>query len=635
MILPFDLQIVLNGMFSTAAVSKVSADSTAVRMIGLGLVVLTAYLGGVLGRRLKFSEVTGQLIGGAIAGPYVLGALGVLPSGFGELYAQVINEFHFFVFVFLSLVAFGIGEELHLYRLKKVGLVAIAVVFIQGLLCLLVVTSAFYFIGHLDFGASAIIGCIGITTAPAVSFVLMDKLRVEGRLRNLFAGVVVLGDLAGVFLFSIVVQALDPKHGADPSGFQVGLMVAKEIALAILVGGLIFVVLRLLVRRRHMDVSGDMAKKHHREEIHFLESMLSARPSPSVEIFIAALATVSLGAGLAYYFHFPFLITTAFAGFMVSNFHSHAIFDSLKIENVAPLLNLGFFAFIGANLSLSSMTGDMLLLVILYIVTRTITRVFGTWLGCVLTKEDRKVGRCLPSLMLPQAGIGAVEAIYASDVLDKPEIAGIILPSIVFFEIVGIYMVDRGLRRWQSWVTGEEQVLRRMEPGSGPESASRIIMGFLDKQHVKIPLIGTTKQAVLEELVDYARKASDEYVDRAQALQMIAERERIVPTSLGNGIALPHCRLMGIEKPLLVMGVHPRGVPYGDKSKDVCDLFLMLISNANDSQVHLQVLAAVARLFQEPVLREKLRAVTSADEVLHILRETEAGMLKAQLRDDA
>lgn len=90
-----------------------------IQMIALGLIVLAAHLGGKLCARLRLSEVTGQLLGGAMVGPYALQMLHIIPEG--GIYADAINSFHYFIFVFLGLVAFGIGEELHFNRVKRVG----------------------------------------------------------------------------------------------------------------------------------------------------------------------------------------------------------------------------------------------------------------------------------------------------------------------------------------------------------------------------------------------------------------------------------------------------------------------------------------------------------------------------------
>ena len=48
--------------------------------------------------------------------------------------------------------------------------------------------------------------------------------------------------------------------------------------------------------------------------------------------------------------------------------------------------------------------------------------------------------------MLPQAGVAAAEAVFASEILGKPQIAMIILPAILFFEVSGVFLIERGMK---------------------------------------------------------------------------------------------------------------------------------------------------------------------------------------------
>jgi Kef-type K+ transport system membrane component KefB len=260
----------------------------------------------------------------------------------------------------------------------------------------------------------------------------MNQLRIEGRLRHVLGSVVVLDDLIEVVIFSLLLQ-LSLRHTGISGGLAAVGPVAKEVLFALILGGLIYFLMRLLVRRRARSLEQEEGHPEFQQDEGFLQRMLAEHPSPSAEIFIIVLGAVSVGAGIAYHNHWPFLITAMTAGFLIANFHSHAIFDSLKIENITPVLNLGFFALIGANISLSSLDEGLGLLALLYVATRMTGKVVGTWVGCKLMGEERKITACLPSLMLPQAGVAAVEAVYAGAVLGKPGISGIILPAIVFF----------------------------------------------------------------------------------------------------------------------------------------------------------------------------------------------------------
>ncbi len=394
------------------------------------------------------------------------------------------------------------------------------------------------------------------------------------------------------------------------------------MALAALAGGAIYFVLRLLVRRRANSLEVESERVHRDEG--FLQRVLAEHPSPSAEIFLIVMGAVSLGAGIVYYNHWPFLITAAFAGFLVANFHSHAIFDSLKIENITPVLNLGFFALIGSSIDLSLLGRGLAWMAGMYVVTRMTGKIFGTWLGCRIMKEERKITACLPSLMLPQAGVAAVEAVYAGAVLGRPEIVAVILPAIVFFEVVGVFLVDRGLRRWRSWVAGEEEEMMRPTPRAGLSQSAARLLEYLSEDFVKLDLKGKTKQDVIKELVFHARAATDQHIDLAQALQVLGEREHLNSTGMGHGVAIPHCRLMGLDRPVLVFGRHPEGVEFGSTDYLPCNLFLLMLTCARDPSEHLQLLAVAAHVLGNNRVRERLREAQTPGEFIGVLRQVAA-----------
>lgn len=603
---------------ASGSMKSYNAPEDAVQMIALGMVILAAHLGGKLCIKFNLSEVTGQLLGGALVGPYTLHLMHVLPGAGGGLYDDAIHAAHFFIFVFLGMVAFGIGEELHIRRLRKVGKSAVIICFIQGLFTWILISSAFYFIGGMPLLASLLIGSIGIATAPAVTFVLMNKLNIEGRLRHVLGSVVVLDDLVEVIIFSLLMQASLLAENSSVS--QIVKPVARDVALALGIGILIYLSLRILVRRNPALAKKDKTHSKTYENENFLQRVLAEHPSPSAEILLVVMGIVSIGAGAAYYNHLPFLITAAFGGFLIANYHSHAIFDSLKIENITPVFNIAFFAMIGASIDLSYLDSSSIWLVVLYIITRMAGKIGGTWLGCNIVKEERKITACLPSLMLPQAGVAAVEVVYAGKLLGDPTITAIILPAIVFFEVVGVFLVDRGLSRWSSWVEGEEEEMQKKASRQGPQEAAKKLLEFINPSFITLDLKADDKEGIIEELVNHAIANSDEHIDRSQALQVLGERERLSATGVGSGLGIPHCRLMGIDKPVMVLGRHSNGVDFGSVDNLPCDIFMLMMSCARDPGTHLKLLSAIAFVFNEENVRTAIRDAVNPEEAFEVIK---------------
>ena len=95
-------------------------------------------------------------------------------------------------------------------------------------------------------------------------------------------------------------------------------------------------------------------------------------------------------------------------------------------------------------------------------------------------------------------------------------------------------------------------------------------------------------------MVDYARLATDQHVDRTQALQVLGEREKLAPTGFGNGVAIPHCRLMGIDRSILFFGKHKTGIDFGGVDNAPSDLFLLMLTCARNPGEHLKLLSSAA-----------------------------------------
>lgn len=606
-------------MFMSGTIAAALDNLVPTQMIALGLLILGAHLGGRLFERLGFSAVTGQLMGGVLVGPWGLRAVGILPEW--AVYEQAVGSFGFYTFIFVGLVAFSIGEELHLDRLRHVGRSTLAICLFQTSLTFVLVSSGLYFLGDLPLIDALIIGAIGMATSPAVTFVILNRLRIEGRLRNILGSVEVLSDVLGVMVFSLLVQ-LAEGHGIDTEAFSSWDVVRAslwpvilKLLLAHLIGAGIYLVLRALVRKQGKPFMADDGAALSTTQ-GLLGRMLAEHPAPGIQVFVVVAATVTLGSGLAYYFHLPFFATAAFAGFLVANLHSRAIFDSLKIENIASLLNLTFFALLGTMVQFDEFDSSTMALIPIYIVTRAIGKVLGTWLGCKIMKEDRKLTSCLPFLLLPQAGVAAVEAVYAATILGHSVIRTVILPSIVVFEIAGVLMSDHALQRWRSWIVGEEEALRAPPQASLRSQAVDQILSILSSEHLMLDLDTPDKEKTVAALVAQAARLSDHPFDQEEAVQLIKEREKLMPTGMGHGIAIPHCRLLALDRPMVIFARHRTGVVFGGMDDSPCRLIVLILSSAIAPDEHVRLLGAMAQILGKEDTRADLLSAPSKEEFL-------------------
>jgi len=579
-----------------------------IQIASLSLLIGSAYLFGKLADKFSIGEVVGQIFGGIVVGPHIFIVLAKIfgpietfvNSKFFHVYNDAFEHEHFFVFMFLGLIAFSIGEELHFDRLKSLGMGTLLISILQTVLTFGAVTAGFYLTTEIPLSIAAVMGSIAVATAPAVTFILMAKFEIKGKLRNMMANILVIQDIFGLILFSILIEvARGSVKGDGVNYFSMTKGIFLQFAASIFIGFILFIVLKFAIK--HIDQK-DSHKKDY-ENASLLSTILSEHPTPSVEIFIIMIATVSLSIAISMYFHFPFMITAIFAGMLISNFHSHVIFDSLRIGNLMPIFNLLFFALIGANVKLETFSLSVLSLIILYVVLRSFGKVAGGWIGCNVSGMDPKITAVLPKLMLPQAGLAAVETIFAASILKGyggELIRNIIIPGIVIFEVSGAWLSERTLSKWKSWIVGEDEALHSHSKDDKVSATFSSLVG-----NRVMDLLSRTKEEAIHEMSQLLHR-SQKIKDISYLQQQILEREQLESTSIGFGVAVPHCRSQEVSETIVVTGVVKHGFKWNKRDKDPVEIIFLIITPSDDPEKHLEALRIVAQTAGSPDFQEEI-----------------------------
>jgi len=132
-----------------------------------------------------------------------------------------------------------------------------------------------------------------------------------------------------------------------------------------------------------------------------------------------------------------------------------------------------------------------------------------------------------------------------------------------------------------------------------------------------------TKKDVLLALVDCIA-AEGEFGGRDELEWGIFHREGLMSTGIGNGIAIPHVLLPGIEKNCLALALCPDGIPdYESRDQIPVRLVFMLAAGKSQKVMHLKVLAAVGSLFYDGRLKAAFLAANDPRACLEILARAE------------
>jgi len=116
-------------------------------------------------------------------------------------------------------------------------------------------------------------------------------------------------------------------------------------------------------------------------------------------------------------------------------------------------------------------------------------------------------------------------------------------------------------------------------------------------------------------------------IPRDEVVRAVEEREKLIETYLGRHLGMPHARLQGIQKAIVLVIRSQEGIPYRGTSERAHLLFVLL-TPAGQPRVHQRLQAVIATMLDESeFIPERLRTASTPAEVLDILRTGEQATL--------
>lgn len=374
-----------------------------------GLLLICGLLFGRLAKLVGLPNVTGYLIAGLIIGPYVLGVVSF----------EAVDSINIVSEMALAFIALSIGSEFKLSYLKELGITPFIIALVQGVLAIVFVTTGLVALGF-DFSISLMLGAIASATAPAATVMVIKQYRAKGPVTRTLLSVVAIDDAIALIAFGFVVTYIKTmKAGSDNIVMSV-LDPFIELGISVLIGVIFSLALTAL--------------------LHFFK-----KDSNRICAIVGILFAVSAVAG---YFRASSLLVCMMLGAIFVNISKDAV-PVFKITDIAtpPILML-FFVISGAKLEIL-LIPSIGIIGIIYVVMRVVGKVFGTWLGAVITKSPETVKKYMGWTMIPQAGV----AIGLTLVVDKvlPEYAGqvraVVLCATLIYELVGPVATKLSLKK--------------------------------------------------------------------------------------------------------------------------------------------------------------------------------------------
>ena len=149
------------------------------------------------------------------------------------------------------------------------------------------------------------------------------------------------------------------------------------------------------------------------------------------------------------------------------------------------------------------------------------------------------------------------------------------------------------------------------------------IQDVLRKDVMLLDLQATSKEAVIDEMI--TSLVDKGYVTDFEVFKTgILNREAQTTTGLGDGIAMPHAKNAAVKVATVLFAKSNKGVDYASLDGQPTDLFFMIAAPEGANDTHLAALAELSKYLMKPGFADKLRSVSSPEEVIAVFDEAEA-----------
>lgn len=128
---------------------------------------------------------------------------------------------------------------------------------------------------------------------------------------------------------------------------------------------------------------------------------------------------------------------------------------------------------------------------------------------------------------------------------------------------------------------------------------------ILPRNAIREDLKSHDKKGILSEFAQLAQDI-DPQLKMAAVLEILLNREQLGSTAVGNGVAIPHGKVPGLDNIIAIFGRSKKGVDFQSHDEKTTHLFFVLLAPETAIGNHLQALARLSRLLKDPKIREKL-----------------------------
>lgn len=381
--------------------------------------VVLAFLVGKLVAKVQLPAILGWLITGMMIGPHALNFMN----------NEIMNAQWFHILINIAEVCVGvlIGSELILKDLKKSGKQIGTICIFEGMGAFILVSVVFFVVADIPVFVSAIFGAIALATAPAPSLSIVKEYNATGPVAKTLIPLAALDDVLAVLVFFIITGIISGAITGE--GFSI-------------VSVLMMIIVPFLIGAVTGFIGAKVLNKECSKKETIIKTIMLILVTTAIGIYINKniLSINLLLTGISF---------SAVIVNMVSEERAHDILSYIK-----PIIGVALVILIvnlGAPLDYKLILGAGKLTVI-YIITRGIGKLVGTYIGGKVSKAEDNICKYLGFAMLPHSGVSLVFTGIAVGILAPvyPEYAtmiqGTIAAAAVINEIIAVILAKQAFK---------------------------------------------------------------------------------------------------------------------------------------------------------------------------------------------
>ncbi|MGH7477105.1 MAG: PTS sugar transporter subunit IIA [Longimicrobiales bacterium] len=149
-----------------------------------------------------------------------------------------------------------------------------------------------------------------------------------------------------------------------------------------------------------------------------------------------------------------------------------------------------------------------------------------------------------------------------------------------------------------------------------------LLTDLITPEQIKIPLQAQTKDELLRELVALVAPG-DGSATSPDILRAVREREAVLSTGIGGGVAIPHGKSAVLTSLRMAAGRTTQPVDFDALDGEPVQLLFLLIGPESAAGPHIKALSRISRIVRKDTVRRRLIDAGSAQEFYDALKEAE------------